>query len=121
MTTPDKYPIPHIMNFAVNLAGMKIFSKIDLVKGHHQVPINKNDIPKTAVITPFGLFEYLQMPLGLTNAAQSFQCLMHTVCQGLDFIFVYLDDILVASHTKADHWKHLCSIFFHNCKIWFGY
>ena len=51
------------------------------------------------------------MPFGLTNAAQSFQYLMHTVCQGLDFVFFYLNDVLVASRTKADHQKHLCSIF----------
>ena len=54
--TPNKYPVTHILDFAVNLAGMKIFSKIDLVEGYYQVPINKNDIPKTAIITPFGLF-----------------------------------------------------------------
>ena len=59
VTTPDKYPVPHILDFAVNLARMKNFSKIDLVKDYHQVPISKNDVPKTAIITPFGLCEYL--------------------------------------------------------------
>ena len=67
--TPDKYPVPHILDFAINLARMKIFSKINLVKDYHQVPINKDVVPKTAIITIFGLLEYLRIPFGLTNAA----------------------------------------------------
>ena len=59
VTTPDKYPVPHILDSAINLAGMKGFSKIDLVKVYHQVSIDKNEIPRTAIIIPFGLFEYL--------------------------------------------------------------
>ena len=55
------------------------------------------DIPKTAIITPFGLYEYLRMPFGLKNVAQAFQRLMDTVFQGISCVFVYLDDILVAS------------------------
>jgi uncharacterized membrane protein len=62
------------------------------------------DIPKTAVIMPFGLFEFLRMPFGLKNAAQAFQRLMDQVCRGLeDFLFVYLDDILVASSNAKEH------------------
>ncbi len=62
--------------------------------------MKSTDQVKTAIITPFGLFEYARMPFGLKNAAQTFQRLMDTVCQGLDFVFVYLDDILVASQNK---------------------
>jgi cleavage and polyadenylation specificity factor subunit 1 len=69
------------------------------------------DIPKTAVITPFGLFEFTRMPFGLKNAAQAFQRLMDTVCANLSFAFVYLDDILVASNTKAEHMSHLRELF----------
>ena len=61
------------------------------------------DIPKTAIITPFGLFEFLRVPFDLANAAQAFQQLMDKVCQGLDFTFVYIDNILVASNDMETH------------------
>ena len=70
-----------------------------------------NDIPKTAVITPFGLYEFLRMPFGLKNAAQAFQRLMDKVCQGLARVFVYLDDILVASEDRHQHLRDLTELF----------
>ena len=65
----DRYPMPHLQDFAINLEGKNIFSKIDLVRAYNQVPMNAADIAKTAVVTPFGLFEYFRMPFGLKNAA----------------------------------------------------
>jgi len=76
---------------------------VDLVCGYHQVPMHPLDVPKTAVITPFGLFEFLRMPFGLKNAAQMFQRLMDSVLRDLPFVFVYLDDILVASASVEEH------------------
>ena len=69
------------------------------------------DIPKTAVITRFGLFKFLRTPFGLANAAQAFQRLMNTVLCGLDCVFIYLDDILVASSSPDQHLWDLTAIF----------
>ena len=65
VTIPDRYPVPNIQDFSANLTGMRVFSKIDLVQGYHQIPVAKADIPKTAIITPFGVFKFLRMPFGL--------------------------------------------------------
>ena len=69
------------------------------------------DRPKTAVITPFGLYEFTRMPFGLRNAAQSFQRFMHQVLRGLHFIYVYLDDIIIFSKTPEEHKEHLRLLF----------
>jgi hypothetical protein len=71
-TVPDRYPLPSLADFANKLHGCKYFSVIDLVKGYPQIPMAAADIPKTAIVTPFGMFEYLFMPFGLKNATQTF-------------------------------------------------
>ena len=103
VTEPDRYPLPHISDLQANLQGMKYFTKLDLLKGYHQVPIAPEDIQKTAIITPFGLWEYCKMPFGLRNSGNTFQRLLDRVLQGLPWCFVYVDDILVASATYEQH------------------
>lgn len=110
-TKADRYPIAFIGDFTHFLHGKKLFSVIDLQKAFHQIPINEEDIPKTAIITPFGLFEFVRMTFGLCNAAQTFQRFMHEVLAGLDFVFSYLDDIFVASENEAEHQQHLRILF----------
>ena len=106
-TKPDLYPPPHMEDVAAQLHGMRIFSTLDLRKGYWQVPVREEDIGKTAVITPFGLFEFRRMPFGLRNSGQTFQRMMDELLAGVEHCFVYLDDILVASEDKETHKKEL--------------
>ena len=111
VTVPDKYPIPFLSDSTHFLAGCRVFSKIDLVRGYHQIPVAAEDVPKTAITTPFGSFEFVRTPFGLRNAAQAFQRLMDQVAGDLPFCFIYLDDILVASASLDEHLRHVSVLF----------
>jgi hypothetical protein len=109
VTIKNKYPLSRIDILFDQLSKAKVFSKIDLRYGYHQIKIHLEDIPKTAFSTRYGLFEYLVMSFGLTNAPAHFMYLMNSVFMPeLDkIIIVFIDDILVYSQSEEEHVEHL--------------
>jgi hypothetical protein len=97
VTIKNKYPLPRIDILFGQLAGAKVFSKVDLHLGYHQIKIHLEDVPKTAFSTRYGLYEYLVMSFGPTNAPAHFMYLMNSVFMlELDkFLVVFIDNILI--------------------------
>ena len=85
-TIPDQYPIPLIQDFTQCLAGSNFFSKIDLVRAYYKIPVEPSDVHKTAVTTPFGLFNFTRPLFGLRNSGQTFQRFIDHITRGLDFV-----------------------------------
>jgi hypothetical protein len=109
VTIKNKYPLPRIDDMFNQLCGACVFSKIDLQSGYHQLKIWECDIPKTAFILRYGLYEYMVISFGLTNAPSYFMYLMNKVfMEFLDkFVMVFIGDILVYSRSEEEHEEHL--------------
>jgi hypothetical protein len=109
VTIKNKYPLPRIDILFDQLARAKVFSKIDLRSGYHQIKLKPSNIPKTAFSTRYGLYEYPVMSFGLTNAPAYFKYLMNSVFMPeLDkFVIVFIDDILIYSKNLEDHARYL--------------
>jgi hypothetical protein len=112
VTMKNKYPLPCIDLLFDQLIGAQVFSKIDLRSGYHQIKIREEDILKTTFSSQYGLYEYLVVSFGLTNAPAHFMYLMSSVFMAeLDkFVVVFIDDILVFSKNKKEHKGHLCIV-----------
>ena len=109
LTVKDRYPLPHLEELLDRLHGAKVFSKIDLQSGYHQVMIEEGDIHKTAFRTRYGQYEFTVIPFGLTNAPSVFMRIMNKIFAEYldDFIVVFIDDILIYSRTMEEHLFHL--------------
>jgi hypothetical protein len=109
MTVKNKYPLPRINDLFDQVGGAKIFSKLDLRSGYHQVRIKDEDISKTTFRMRYGHYKFVVIPFGLTNVPATFMCLMNNIfSQYLDkFVLVFIDDILVYSKTEEEHEENL--------------
>jgi hypothetical protein len=109
VTINNKYSLPCIDILFYQLAGAKVFSKVDLHSGYIQIKIHLEDVPKTAFSTRYGLYEYLVMSFGLTNAPVYFMYLMNSVFMPeLDkLIMVFINNILIYSNNEEEHVQHL--------------
>jgi hypothetical protein len=109
VTIKNKYPLPHIDVLFEQLRGARVFSKIDLNSGYHQLRIREEDIEKTTFSTRYGHYEYVVVSFGLTNAPATFMEAINGMLHEYldDFVVIFLDDILIYSQTEEEHERHL--------------
>ncbi|GKA56007.1 putative reverse transcriptase domain-containing protein [Tanacetum coccineum] len=109
LSVKNRYLLPRIDDLFDQLQGSRVYSKIDMRSGYHQLRVREEDIPKMAFRTRYGHYEFQVMPFGLTNAPMVFMDLMNRVCKPyLDkFMIVFINDILIYSKNKKEHEEHL--------------
>lgn len=110
VTVPDSYPLPNMQHFHHRLSGATLFTKLDLVKAYHFIPVQPSDVEKTAITTPFGAFEYVRMPFGLRNSSGTFQRFIDSLLRDMPFALSYLDDILIFSKNVESHRTHTTAV-----------
>ena len=111
-TIRNQYPLPRIDELFDQLQGSRVYSKIDLRSGYHQLKVRENDVSKTTFRTRYGHYEFLVMPYRLTNAPAAFMDLMNMVFSPyLDkFVIIFINDILVYSGSSVKHAEHLRTV-----------
>ena len=109
ITVKDRYPLPYLEELMDQLCGAKIFSKIDLQSGYHQIQLEEEDRHKTAFCTRYGHYEFNVVPFGLSNAPSVFMRIMHNLFEPYldEFVVIFIDDIMVYSKTEEEHLVHL--------------
>ena len=113
VTRLNSYPLPRIDDLLDQLDQARYFTTLDLISGYWQIRVHKDSVPKTAFITPQGLYKFRVMPFVLTNAPSTFQRLMQQLLTGLNpsqgnaFVSVYINNVLIYSQTMEDHLIHL--------------
>ena len=130
-TIRNQYLLPLINELFDQLHGSRVYSKIDLRSGYHQLRVRENDVSKTAFRTRYGHYEILVMPFGLTNASTAFMDLMNRVFNPYldNFVIMFIDDILVYSGSPEEHAEHLRTVLqilrerqlyanFSKCQFW---
>jgi Reverse transcriptase (RNA-dependent DNA polymerase) len=112
LTQKDKYPLPLTSKLLDTLSRAKVFAKIDLKHAYHLIRIAARDEWKTAFCTCYGSFEWLVMPIGLTNVPGGFQRFLNNIFSDLldVYVIIYLDDILIFSGNKDDHFRHVSEV-----------
>lgn len=105
VTQTDNFPIPRTRDCLDAVAGAKLFSTFDVTSSYHQIPVREQDIPKTAFITKYGLYEHCTMPMGMKNSSATFQRCMEAALQGLQWLtcLIYLDDVVVFASSFDEH------------------
>lgn len=113
ITIKDRHPLPHVQSILDKLAGCQWLSCMDLDSAYYQVLLDPSDVPKTAYVTPFGLFEFKVLTMGLCNAPAAFVAELSKVFAGIlgEFVMLYFDDAIIFSRTEADHIRHLEIVF----------
>nr|GEZ60200.1 hypothetical protein [Tanacetum cinerariifolium] len=109
LTVKNRYPLPRIDDLFDQLQGSRVYSKIDLRYGYHQLRVKEEDILKTTFITRYGHYKFQVLPFGLTNTPAVFTDLINRVCKPyLDkFVIIFIDDILIYSKNEEENLEHI--------------
>ena len=112
VTENDAFPLPRIQDCLDAVSGSTLFTTVHMTSGYHQVPVKESDIPKTAFVTKYGLYEFTKMPMGFKSAPMTFQRVMELALQGLQWqsCLIYLDDVVIFSKTFDEHIERLSSV-----------